>query len=105
MHVGGNFFQHTLLRRRRMEWEYLLDRVAHAGVKLKGDSSLRLLLAPPELQTELDEEQLVEDHSDMRRGARRLQVGETFSGIGPVNFPQRLAQRNQAQMATHRGRE
>jgi len=103
LHVGGDFFQHSLLGRRRMKRQYLLNRLANAVVKLKGDSGLRLLLAALEFQPKLDEKKFIEDHSYMRRRARRLQVGKTLACIGPVNFPQRFARRHQAQMCAHRG--
>ena len=73
------------------------------SVKLKSDSGLRFLLAAFEFESKLDEKQFIEDHPYMRRRARRLQVGEAFSGIGPMRFPQCFAHRYQAQMGAHRG--
>ena len=60
-------------------------------VQLERDSGLRLLLAALQFQAQLDEEELFEDQPYVRRRARRLQVRKALAGIGPVNFPQRLA--------------
>ena len=102
LHVGGDFFQHSLLGGGGMKRQYLLDRLAHAAAKMKGDSGLRLLLPAFEFEAKLDEKKLIENHPYVSRGARRLQVAKAFAGIGPVRFPQRLAWRHQAQMGAHR---
>ena len=44
-HVGGDFFEHALLRRRGMERQDLLDRFARPIVQGESNSGLRLLLA------------------------------------------------------------
>ena len=82
LHVGGDFFQHALLGRRRMKRQYLLNRLANGIVKLERDSGLRLLLAALEFQSKLDEKKLIEDQPDVRRRARRLQIGKLSPASG-----------------------
>src|SRR5450755_1773076 len=76
LHVGGDFFQDFFLRRRRMKWQYFLNRLSNAAVKPKRDSRLCLPLATLEFEAKLDEKELVEDHSYVRWRARRLQIAE-----------------------------
>src|SRR5208282_6821117 len=90
LHVGGDFLQHPLLRSRRMKWQYFLNRLSNAIIKLKGDSRLCFLLPPLEFQPKLDEEELVKDQPDVRPRARRLQIAKALSRIGPVHLPQRF---------------
>src|SRR6267154_2166208 len=56
LHVIGNFFQNPFLRRRGMERENLLDRLAHAVVQLKSDSGLSFLLLALEFETKFGKE-------------------------------------------------
>ncbi len=104
LHVGRNFLQHALLCGRGMKRQNLLNRRPHPVVQSKCDSGLRLLLVPLQLQPQFHEEQLVKDHPDMRRRARRLQRFEAFARLRPVHVPQRGPRRNQAEMRAHRGR-
>ena len=90
LHIGGDFLQHPLLRRGRMKWQYLLNRMPHAIVQLKRDSGLRLLLPPLEFEPQLDKEQFIENQPDMRRRPRRLQIAETLARLRPVHFPTKL---------------
>ncbi len=101
LHVIGNLFQHPLLRRRGMEWQNLLDRLPYPVVEPKSNSGLRLLLAALHFQPQLDEKQFLKDQPDMRGRARRLQIFEALSSLRPMNFPQRLARRNQRQPLAH----
>src|SRR5271165_4627714 len=75
--------------------------LAHAVVQLKSDAGLRFLLAAFEFESQLDEKQFFKDQTDVRRRSRRLQGFEAFSSFGPMNFPQRLALRNQCQALAH----
>ena len=75
-----------LLRRGGMEGQDFLDGGARAVVQPEGDSGLRLLLAAFQFEAQFDEEKLVEDQADVRRGARGLQVVEALARIGPVHF-------------------
>src|SRR5208282_3048843 len=88
-----------------MKRQYLLFSLANAIVELKSDSGFRPLLAALEFEAQFDEKQLIENHSYMCRRTRRLQVGKTLSGIGPVHFKQRFPRRHQAQMRAHRRRD
>ena len=87
-----------------MKGQNLLDRRPRAIVQAKRDSRLRLLLAPFQLQAQFHKKQFVEDHTDVRRRARRLQLFQAFAGLGPVNIPQRGPRRDQSQVRPHRGR-
>ena len=102
-HVGGDFLEHALLGRRGMEGQNLLDGLPHPIVQAERDSGLRLLLAALEFEPQFQKEEFFKDQPDMGRGARGLQVLEAFAGIGPVHLPQRLARRDQAQVAAHGG--
>ena len=70
-----------------------------AIVQAEGDSGLRFLLAAFEFETQFDKEKLLEDQADVRGGARGVQILQAFAGIRPVNLPQRLARRSEAEMA------
>src|SRR5208282_4144797 len=101
---AGDFFQYPLLRRRRVKRQYLLNRLANPVVQRKRDSGLRFLLAALELQPQLDEKQFIENQPDVRRRARRLQIGKTLARIRPVHLPQRFSRRHQAKMRAYRRR-
>ena len=105
LHIRGDLLQHTLLRGRGMERQYLLNGAPHAVIELKCDSSLGLLLAPFEFKSQLDKEQFVENHPYMGVGAAGLQVGEAFSSVRPVGLPQSFAHRRQVQMGANFGRD
>ena len=102
-HVGRDFLEHALLRRRGMERQNLFDRLAGAIVQAERDSGLRLLLAAFELESQLEKEEFFEDQPDVGRGAGGLQVLKALAGIGPVDLPQRVLRRDQAQMVAHGG--
>ena len=67
-HVGCDLFQHALLRASGMKGQDALNRSAHAVVDLEGDASLGAHLAALEFEPEFEEEQLLEDQPDQRRG-------------------------------------
>ena len=102
LHVGGDFFQHPLLRRRGMERQNLLDGIAHVFVQPESDAGLRFLLAAFQFESQLDEKQFFKDQPDVRGGARRLQVLQALAGIRPVDSPKRLAWRDERKMVAHR---
>ena len=101
LHVVGDLFQDSLLRRRGMKGQNFLDRLPHPIVQAKRDSGLRLLLASLEFQSQLDKKQFFKDQPDVRRRARRLQIFEALASLGPVHFPQRLTRRKQRQTPAH----
>jgi len=84
-----------------VEGQNLLDRLPRPVVQTERDSGLRLLLAAFELEPEFQEEKFFEDQPDVSWGAGGLQVLKTLAGIGPVNLPQRVPRRDQAEMVTH----
>ncbi len=84
-HIGSDLFQHPLLRPRGMERKNFFYRGAHAIIQPERDAGLCLLLAAFQLESELDEKQFFENQADVRRSAGRLQVLQTFAGVGPVN--------------------
>src|SRR6266404_2654557 len=87
-----------------MEWQYLLYSFTGSGADLEGDAGTRPLLAPLEFESEFDEEQFIEDQTDVRRRTGGLKIGETFSWVRPVDFRQRFAASDQAEVGTHCGR-
>ena len=87
-HVRGDFLQHALLRGRGMKRQDALHRGAHPVVDLEGDAGLRAHLAALELQPEFEKEELLEDEPDVRRRARRLQVGQALADLRPVRLPE-----------------
>ena len=84
LHVGGDFLQHPLLRRRGMERKDLLDGFAHAVVQAERDSGLGFLLAAFELESQLQKEKFFKDQPHVRWGSRGLQILKALAGIGPV---------------------
>ncbi len=64
----------------------------------------RFLLAAFEFEAELDEEKLLKNQADVRRSAKSLKILQALSRFRPVNFPQSLARRNQAEMLPYRVR-
>ena len=70
---------------------------------LKGDSGLRLLLAPFEFESQFKKEEFFEDQPDVGWSAGGLQVRKALAGIGPVNLPQRILSRNQAHAFANHG--
>ena len=105
LHVGRNLLEYALLRRRRMKGQNLLDRLPRGIVDLERNTGLRFLLAAPQLQPQFDEEQFVENQPDVRRRARRLQIGKAFPGLRPMHLPQSLTRRCQAEMCPHGRRD
>src|SRR5580700_5375030 len=88
-----------------MKGQNLLDRLSHSVVQSKSNAGLRLLLPALEFQPQFDEEQFFKDQTDVRGRARRLQIREALPGLRPMNFPQRLAGRNQRQTRAYGGRD
>ncbi len=70
LHVGGNLFQHTLLRRGGMKRQNFLNSGAHVFIQPKSNAGLRLLLAAFQFESQLNEKQFFEDQPDVRRRAR-----------------------------------
>src|SRR6185295_6154177 len=69
LHIRSDFLQDSFLRVGRMKWQYFLDGTASTLVKVEGDTALRLLLTPLQLQPQFGEEQFFEDKPNMRRRA------------------------------------
>ena len=84
-----------------MERQNLLDGLADAIVQAERDAGLRLLLAPLELESQLEKKEFLEDQPDVGRRARSLQVLKALAGIGPVHLPQRVPRRDQAHVAAY----
>ncbi len=103
-HVGGNFFQHALLRRRGMKRQDALHGGAHAVVDLERDAGLRAHLAALQFESEFEEEQFFEDQPDVRGRARRLQVRQALANLGPVRLPEGATAIDQLHAATNGGR-
>ncbi len=69
-HVVGDLAEDALLRAGQVEGQDALHRLAHAGADVEGDPLPRAAqAATPESQTELEEEELLEDEADVA-GAR-----------------------------------
>ena len=95
-HIGGNLFQHPLLGGGGVKRKNLLDGRAHPIIELESDPGLRFQLPPLQFQSQLHKEQFVEDHSDMRRSSRRLEVREALARIRPMHIPQSGPRRDQS---------
>src|SRR5690349_14671279 len=87
-----------------MKRQDLLDRIAHLVIQSECNSGLRFLLAALEFQAELDEEQFLEDQSNMRRRPKRLQRMDTLAFVRPVHLPQCLTRRQQVEPLANCGR-
>ena len=103
-HVVGNFLQHAFLGGGRMEWQDVFQRLADARVDAEADSRQAAHAAALQLQTQFEKEQLLEDETEVRRSARRLQRGKAFAGVGPVGTPEGLEARDQPEAAANRRR-
>ena len=103
-HVGCNFLEHALLRGGGMKGQNLLDRRANRLVETKSNSGLCFLLAALQFQSQFDEEQFLEDHADVRRSARGLQIPQALASIRPMDLAERLVRRHQRQALAHDGR-
>src|ERR1035438_2754703 len=103
-HIVGNFFQHALLRRRRMERQNSLYGVAYAAANLESDPRLRAHLPALEFESQFEEEKFFEDEADVRRGARRLQIRQALTHLRPVGLPESATAIDQAHVpADHSG--
>ena len=88
-----------------MKRQNALHGSTYAVVDLEGDAGLRAHLAALELQTEFQEEQLFEDEPDVRRRARRLQLGQALADLGPVRLPEGASAIDQPHASADHGRD
>src|SRR5664279_2186650 len=103
-HIVGNLFQHALLRRRRMEGQNSLHRIAYAAANLESDPRLSAHLPALEVQPGVEERKVFEDEADVRRSARRLQVRQALTHLRPVGLPESATAIDQAHVpADHSG--
>ena len=78
---------------------------SYAVVDLEGDASLCAHLAAFEFQTEFQEEEFFKDEPDVRRRARRLQLGQALTDLGPVRLPEGASPLDQPHASTDHGRD
>src|ERR1035437_1698359 len=77
---------------------------AYALANLESDPRLGVHLPALEFQTEFEEEKFFEDETNVRRGARRLQIRQALTDLRPVGLPESATAIDQAHVpADHRG--
>ncbi len=97
LEVRRDFREHALLRRRRLERQDALQRLAdfffaHAH----GDPALAMFAQPAQRQRELVVEKLLEDQPRLRRAAKRVEQLDAFVLRREMRVEQRLAPRGEA---------
>ena len=103
-HVGGNFFEHALLRRGGMKRQDALHGSTYAVVDLERDAGLSAHLAALQFESEFEEEQFFEDQPNERGRTRRLQFRQALANLGPVRLPESATAIDQFHAPTDGGR-
>src|SRR5438874_277056 len=85
-----------------MKRQDAFDRLPNLLSELKCNASLRLLLATLQFKAQLDKEQLLENHANVGRSSKSLQVVHALAFIRPVHSAERFARRDEVKtLANH----